>query len=401
MADETALALRRGLVSRRQVEALVSRAVAVFGLIFGLQTLPVMVSQLWEVAPIWAAIFVPLFYATLVVAFVAAIVQRYVRVAHGLVAAVYIIGILTWPLAITTVEAGTHATYWLYYLLTVATAMAAIAFSTGVSIAYLVIVPLVMAVVRVMSGAVLVIDGALDSLYAIILGGAIVVIVTMLRQAASSVDRAQEAALETYGVAVRQHATEVERAQVDAIVHDSVLTTLLSAARADSPEAKVLAATMARRAIGHLRQAALVGPHDETRVWLAGLGKRLTVASETVGATFEVRLRGLASTSIPGVAAEAVYSAAMQAMVNSVQHAGTGTGVRRWLSVRGLEPAGIEVEVGDTGIGFEPRTVPRERLGVRVSILERVRNAGGIATIESAPGEGAIVSIRWPAVTAP
>ena len=397
MGDETALSVKRGLVSLRQVEALVSRAVAVFGLIFGLQTLPVMVSQLWEVTPLWAAIFVPFFYATLVGALVAAVVQRYVRVAHGLVAGVYILGILTWPLAITTVAAGPHSTYWLYYLLTVATAMAAIAFSTRLSIVYLVVVPLVMAVVRVMSGAVRISDGALDSIYAIILGGAIVVIVTMLRQAASSVDRAQEAALDTYGVAVRQHATEVERVQVDAIVHDSVLTTLLSAARADTPEAKQLAAAMAGNAIGHLRQAALVGPHDESRVWLTGLGTRLIAASGTSGAAFEVRVRALDSTSIPGVAAEALFSAAVQAMLNSVHHAGGGAVVRRWLSIRGLGSAGIEVEIGDTGTGFEPRAVPRERLGVRVSILERVRNAGGIASIDTGPGEGTIVSIRWPA----
>ena len=48
-------------------------------------------------------------------------------------------------------------------------------------------------------------------------------------------------------IAVRQHATEVERVQVDAIVHDSVLTTLLSAAGAGTPEEQALAARMARR----------------------------------------------------------------------------------------------------------------------------------------------------------
>jgi hypothetical protein len=40
--------------------------------------------------------------------------------------------------------------------------------------------------------------------------------------------------------------------------------------------------------------------------------------------------------------------------------------------------------------------VPTERLGVRVSILERVASAGGRAEIDSAPGTGTVVRLRWP-----
>jgi hypothetical protein len=66
---------------------------------------------------------------------------------------------------------------------------------------------------------------SLDSIYAVILGGAILIITTMLRAAATSVDQAQATALEGYAHAVRAHAMEAERVRVDAIVHDSVLTT--------------------------------------------------------------------------------------------------------------------------------------------------------------------------------
>ena len=34
---------------------------------------------------------------------------------------------------------------------------------------------------------------------------------------------------------------------------------------------------------------------------------------------------------------------------------------------------------------------------VRVSIIERVTNAGGVARIDSAPGRGAVITLRWPA----
>ena len=387
----------RGPVSRKQIDALVSRAVAGFGLLFGAQTVPILLAQLGEVRPLWAALFVPAFYAALVAAIVAAVAQRYVRVTQGVVAVYYVIGILTWPLAITEVAIATHSTYWLYYLLTVASAMAAIAFTPIIATVYLVLVPVIMAVVRVASGAVVAREAALDSIYAVILGGAIIVIITMLRQAASAVDDAQATALAAYAHAVRQHATEVERVQVDAIVHDSVLTTLLSAARAESQESRALAASMSAKAIGHLRKAALVGVNDGASTAISSVSRRVAEAAAGAGAHFEVRTRGIGSRSIPAAAGEAVVAAAVQAMVNSVQHAGDAPIVKRWVTVRGLQPLGVQVEIGDTGAGFAAWEVPTERLGVRVSILERVAHAGGRAEIDSAPGEGTVVSIRWPA----
>ena len=70
--------------------------------------------------------------------------------------------------------------------------------------------------------------------------------------------------------------------------------------------------------------------------------------------------------------------------------------MRRWVELRGTGPAGIEVEIGDAGAGFDPATVPTERLGVRVSIIERIASAGGHAEITSKPGHGTVVMLRWP-----
>jgi len=38
---------------------------------------------------------------------------------------------------------------------------------------------------------------------------------------------------------------------------------------------------------------------------------------------------------------------------------------------------------------------------VRVSIIERVGNAGGHAQVDSAPGRGTSITIRWPRFVAP
>jgi hypothetical protein len=233
--------------------------------------------------------------------------------------------------------------------------------------------------------------------YSIILGGAVVVLITMLRQTATNVDIAQSAALERYGHAVRHHATEVERVQVDSIVHDSVLTTLISAARAYTPEGMELAAVMAGNAIGYLRDAALVQPDDGSTVRLRVVSQRIVDAAAGMARPFQLRNTEVGPRSVPAAVGEAIVSAATQAMVNSVQHAGDGPRIRRWVAIKPFRPGGIEVEVGDSGAGFDAQSVPTERLGVRVSIIERIGNAGGIARIVSSPHRGAVVTVQWPA----
>lgn len=386
----------RNPISRKQLEKVLSRSVAAFGIVFGAQSLPWLFNQLGEAQPGWLWLVVPGLYGTLVVALVLAVIQVGVKQAQGTFAVLYLIALITWPFFVlpgVEVFAGIH---WLNYLITIATGMAAIAFPTVVSTIYLFLAPTIYVVIRAtpLGGGAPWPLAVLEGVYALILGSALVIIITMLRQAATSVDNAQATALDRYSHAVRQHATEVERVQVDAIVHDSVLTTFISAARAHTPQAQELAATMAGNAIGYLRDAAAASPDDGTMVRFTALAERITDAAAALSTPFELRVRSVGTRSLPVQASEAIFSAAVQAMVNSIQHAGEGD-VSRWVAVRGLAPRGIEVVVGDTGAGFDT-SARSERIGVRVSIVERLANAGGRAVIQSAPGEGTIVSLRWP-----
>jgi len=393
----------RSPISRPQVEAVISRSVASFGAVFALQSIPQFLAQRNEAQPLWLAVVATAVFAGIVVVFVLSFVRYRVREAHVLGSLIYLVALCTWPLAVDENVAVSTGPHWLYQLLTVATAMAAIGYSTRIAIVYLVVVPAIYGVIRVTApgGGAEWVQALLESLYSIVLGGAIVVIVSMLRSAAASVDSAQSTALDRYSYAVRQHATEVERVQVDSIVHDSVLTTLLSAARAYTPEAKELAATMAANAIGHLRAAALVGPDDGSTVSVTTVAQRVADAATELGHPFELRTRPLVTMAIPAQAADAVHAAAVQAMVNSIQHAGTDKAVSRWLAIRGAVDGGIIIEVGDTGSGFAFIDVPNERLGLRVSIIERVANAGGVAEIDSVAGEGTVITIRWPRLAPP
>ncbi|PZQ89669.1 MAG: histidine kinase [Leifsonia xyli] len=387
----------RNPLSLVRVMTAIARTAAGFGVAFMLQSVPAMVEQLPNMNPVWSVFMVGSLVASLVFTVVVSILDRWLRFGHVVFAGVYLIALVSWPFAVLdAAKAPDPASYWLYYTLTIATAMATVGLGIRLATAYVVVLPLIYGIIRVTpsGGGVTITQAVLDSVYAIILGGAITIITAILRGAASSVDRAQATALERYSHAVRQHAIEAERVQVDAIVHDSVLTTFLSAARAESVEAKELAARMAGNAIGHLRDAVSDAPLGDADVPLAALADRIADAAEALSEPIEVVSDGVHSGRVPVAVAEAVFSAAVQAMVNSLQHAGAGT--RRWVIVRG-GPEELLVEVGDRGAGFEPSAVPTERLGVRVSILERVSSVGGTATIETAPGRGTVVSLRWSA----
>ncbi|MFE4469927.1 ATP-binding protein [Leifsonia sp. NPDC056824] len=391
----------RNPLSRARIERISDRTVSAFGLVFGLQTFPTALGQLDALRSPWGLIVLVVIFGGLAFTVLLAIVaQRFVKVTMGVLSLVYFAAIVTWPLLSADPKAFASDKPWVWFLCSVFTAFAAVAYPLWLAIAYTIVTPLAYGVVRALpaGGGVGAELAGLDAVYAIILGGVILAIIAMMRQAATAVDVAQSQALAKYGNAVRQHATEVERVQVDAIVHDSVLTTLLSAASARTQEQKDLAARMAADAIGHLHAAEASVPEDQTQVGVEQLSDRLVTAARAFSSPFEVDARDDDELhSLPVNVAEAVYSAAVQAMVNSMQHAG-GDEVRRGVVVRGGEHgAAVRVIVTDDGRGFDAAEVPAERLGLRVSIRERLAKVGGRANVVSAPGEGTTVTIVWPA----
>jgi hypothetical protein len=388
----------RNPISRRQIETVASRSIAIFSVVFGAQTFPILLGQYSQTRPEWALVIAVAIYGSILLLLVASFTKRFVRLAGCAVAFSWLVAMATWSLTATPSLVATNDRPWLWYLCTVATAAAALALKPAAATVYLFAAPVAYGLTRMTAagGARGIGPAAFDTVYAIILGGAVLILITLLRQAAASVDAAQATALDRYAHAVRQHATEVERVQVDSIVHDSVLTTFLSAAAADTPESKELATRMAKNAMGHLKAAAAATPDDDTTMTTSQLSHRIMGATATLSAPFELRTRDIGRGMIPVYVAEAVYSASVQAMVNSLQHAGQGPEVTRWLSIRGKQHGGIHIDIGDTGSGFDLDNVPTERLGLRVSIMERVASAGGVVEIDSAVGQGTVISIQWP-----
>lgn len=380
------------------LERILGRCIAVFSIVFGAQGIPFALMQQGVLKqPLgWLVV------GTLFGAFAAVILTgfsgRFLVTVAPLVPIIYLVALTTWPLGVADPSVVQPTVPWLWYVANLVLATAVVAFSTWVSAMYVVLIPTVLFVVRLTpsGGGATVEHALLDSAYVAILGAVVLVVVLMLRRAAADVDQAQDAAVVRYGDAVRAHAIEVERLQVDSIVHDGVLTALLSAGKAETPKARRLAAVMAGVSMARLISAAETPTGLLKEVSLAKVRERLDRARGHLDPDARLSAEGdIGSLSVPAEVAQTLADAAVQALVNSCQHAGDSAS--RWITVAADGDQAVVI-VGDDGAGFDP-SVSSERLGVRVSILERVRTSGGLAEIVSAPGRGTVVTLRWRAAT--
>jgi signal transduction histidine kinase/phage shock protein PspC (stress-responsive transcriptional regulator) len=187
-----------------------------------------------------------------------------------------------------------------------------------------------------------------------------------------------------------------ERADIAARVHDSVLQTLaLIQRRADDPQKVVQLARVQER---ELRDWLFEGkPPGEV-----GDATTFTAAVRQIQQDVEARY---------GVPVEAVtvgdcdlddnlnalLAAAREATVNAAKWSGASV-ISLFAEVG---PAEVELVVRDRGQGFDPESVPADRKGLAESIRGRMARRGGTATVTSAPGEGAKVSLNMPRTVTP
>ncbi|MCX4748551.1 PspC domain-containing protein [Kitasatospora sp. NBC_01287] len=179
-----------------------------------------------------------------------------------------------------------------------------------------------------------------------------------------------------------------ERAEIAAHIHDSVLHTLtLIQRRSEDPkEVQRLARAQER----------------ELRLWLY----RPEAAAEAAPDTLAERLREVVAEveDRHGVPVELVcvgdcpmdekvaaqMQAAREAMVNAAKYGGGGP-VQVYAEVEGRT---VSVFVRDHGPGFDPETVPGDRMGVRESIIGRMKRHGGTARVRPAPDGGTEVELE-------
>ena len=387
-------------VGSRRIEVTLGVAMSVFGALFSFQSVPALLAQWSAMRSALGLALIVLVFGTIAVAGLAAMLRQWTRQIFLTAAAAYLIALALWPAAVVHPLPGGDIP-WLLQIATVPAGFVIVGRRDRIVPAvYIVLLGIVFLLLRVspVGGEADLGRAVLDALYSVALNVALFVLTVGVRLAATSVDTAQNAALQRYASAQIDHAMEAERVATDALVHDSVLTTFLAAAAARTPEAQALAARMARKSMGHLTRAT-VAAETGPRVSLGELLSRIRKEGDAVADRFAFRAEGEERGEIPADVADAIALAIVQAMMNSVKHAG-GPEVPRSVVVRGAADGSVLAEVTDGGRGFDPATMKSERLGVRVSILERIRLVEGEAEVQSAPGVGTTVRLRWPA-TAP
>ncbi|WP_368498885.1 sensor histidine kinase [Herbiconiux sp. A18JL235] len=382
--------------SRERIDRTLARMVGLFGFVFAVLSIPVLNDAAHTLRPEWGRGIAIALFGSILLALVSSLLDRGVRPAMGLVACVFVVTLVLWPFAVRSPTAALGTQPWLWYIVIVAIAAAAISFTTVWASVYAVGVPVVFAVLRVMpaGGGADVLHAVLDAGYSLLLGVFVVIVVTMLRTTATRVDAAQRTAMAAYAEAAKRHATENERTRVDTVIHDRVLSTLLAAARSETDDERMRSVQMAERALVAL-QSAEAESEVRAPVALSVLAERLRALADSSAADITFSASGGLSGKAPARVVEGVYSATVQAVENSLQHAG-GAGVLRSISLH-AEGGGFTVVVADTGAGFDPAAVPADRLGLRISIRERVESIAGSATVRSVRGEGTSVVIDWPA----
>jgi signal transduction histidine kinase len=184
-----------------------------------------------------------------------------------------------------------------------------------------------------------------------------------------------------------------ERREHERMLHDTVLNTLTAMARLDSGSS-----TLMRHCEDDIALIErMLGDPDDADLFGSGLGYAITAVAA------EMRTRGLivhvqeilAPHAEPAMSPQTVRAtryAVREALMNVMNHAGTG---EAWVEVSLAADGELRVVVRDAGVGFDRVMVSPARLGVRHSIIERVTDQGGHASIQSAPGMGTVVELRW------
>ncbi|MGI6879196.1 ATP-binding protein [Microbacterium sp. gxy059] len=317
-----------------------------------------------------------------------------VRATARVFAAVFPAALVVWFAGLAPATPDPSDEPWPFYLLTVATGAAIVALPVPLQIVSAVGLPALFAVGRLLAeGGV----GAYahhlwyDLSVAVLIALTFVLATEILRRVAARVDAVRESAVATYSAASAVEAAEQERVEVAALMHDSVLAALLASARASSDRERALAVEMAREALVRLADAerdSEMGPEGD--VGLAQLVDALRAETAVIAPGLAIDAPET-DARLSAQAARAAALAAAQAVANAVEHA-EGRGLRVEIRADGDE---LRVRVADEGAGFDPSALPRDRLGIRGSIVARVAAAGGRAHVSSS-GRGTLVEIGIP-----
>lgn len=210
----------------------------------------------------------------------------------------------------------------------------------------------------------------------------------LLHRAGREADRLMRAQFAAERAAATAAARRTAQRAHWATVHDTSASTLLMIGLGAVSGREAWLAGQVRRDIG-LLDGARDGPADADAGEVALEPALVDVAH---AARVRVEVDCPAGVTAPAAVVRAVVGAAGEALENVARHAGVD---EARVAVR--PGTVLEVVVADDGVGFHPGRIGVHRFGLALSVRDRMAAAGGHAMIESAPGRGTVVRLRWPA----
>lgn len=384
-------------ISASDTHRLMGRGIAAFCLLLLFQASGSIIHQTkwteawWDAAFLWG-------FLVLVVASVVFSVRGWgLTRTSGALAGLVLAGMALWPAAVPGTVAADFGTPWLWAMINVGAAWCAFAAGSRLGCVYALLIGGIFAVVRTSpqgGGATLAV-ALQDALFATVLGLIICLTIGILRQAATKVDEAADEAIASYRQAASTTALANERLRLDGLLHDSVMTALVTAAHAGSPEERHSSACLAANALERLE---LQGSASSEAVpaSLTELAARIRFAADdAANLHVVVTCDAPHSLLLPADAVRAVFEAANEAVHNAARHSGAARCDVRLVGHKSGDTARLRVTITDDGRGFKTAQVPDRRLGIRVSIIGRLKSVGGSAKVVSAPGAGTEVRLDW------
>jgi len=238
----------------------------------------------------------------------------------------------------------------------------------------------------------------LNTMLIVLASCVVAVVVIVARRVATSLDIAAAAEASEVANSARDQVQLREKVRFDALMHDRILATLLLAQR-DRVSARPQVALDARQALDQLGLLSTSGPGTplaradmNAREFITQQREIALDAHPSVAFTFESE----GDVELPFEMAQAMGEAAAEALRNSIRYAGVPfRTVERAVHVR-VTSETVEVFILDNGAGFDQDAIPQARMGVAVSILDRMQSIErGEADIRSGVGVGTIVTLRW------
>jgi signal transduction histidine kinase len=207
-----------------------------------------------------------------------------------------------------------------------------------------------------------------------------------LRRQGRLLDAANQRAL----AAESQRARYAERLDHHRALHDTVLATLTAIAGGGVDANSAQVRERCAREAAYLRRLVQRGTDEAGHAEVATALEDAVRSAESLGLKVTAQYHRLPE--IPARVAAALGDAVTEAFNNVLRHAGTG---HAYLTATGTAGE-VCVTVVDRGAGFDPGR-PTAGLGLCHSVHARLCEVGGRASVDSAPGEGARVELRWPA----